>query len=212
MLFIVHKSSRSYLQISDFGQRFAIDGTLGNGDPATLNEEGEVKRFYETLGITMPFSRHRPEDDFTWEQVVPFVRKWALAVVGRFREYEATPDLWAEYERSRQLFSAPSGNTPFTEPERERISMQIREIKVYITNTYELTGNQLSEVNERLDQIAEASRRLGRKDWLMAFSGAVFSLILSDLIPPQAAQHILMLALQGLGHLFGLGGPPAPLP
>lgn len=44
------------------------------------------------------------------------------------------------------------------------------------------------------------------------FNGAVFSLILTDAITPTIAQRIFMLGLQGLGHLFGIGGPPAPLP
>ena len=46
----------------------------------------------------------------------------------------------------------------------------------------------------------------------MAFNGAVLSLVFADLTPLQAMQRIIMLGLQGLGRLFGLGGPPAPLP
>lgn len=64
-------------------------------------------------------------------------------------------------------------------------------------------------MNDRLDEIEEASCRL---DWLMLFNGAVFSLILTDAITPTVAQRIIMLGLQGLGHLFGIGGPPVPLP
>ena len=70
----------------------------------------------------------------------------------------------------------------------------------------------MSRIEARLDEAEEASRRIGRKDWLMAFNGAVFSLILTDLLPAQAAEHILVMTLAGLGHLFGIGSPPQLLP
>jgi hypothetical protein len=54
--------------------------------------------------------------------------------------------------------------------------------------------------------------RMGRKDWLMLFNGALFSLVLTDLIPAEAVQHILLMTLHGLGHLFGIGAPPMHLP
>ncbi len=217
-LYIIHSSSGSLFRIGIQytaqypGQWFRITGTLENGDPA-VRTTGEL-HFREKVGIPVNnegFASLHPQD-LTWEQVVPVVGKWALAVAEESREYEATPDLWAEFKRGRQLFSAPSENTPFSAAERERIFVQIQQIKVFITDTYELSADQLSEVNKRLDKIEESSSRLDRNDWLMAGTGAVFSLILSDLIPPQAAQHILMLIISGLGHLFGLGGPPAPLP
>jgi hypothetical protein len=67
-------------------------------------------------------------------------------------------------------------------------------------------------VDERLANIQEASKRLGRKDWLMASVGAVFSLVLADLIGPAVAQRVLLMIVEGLGHMFGLGGPPTQLP
>ena len=45
----------------------------------------------------------------------------------------------------------------------------------------------------------------------MLFNGALFSLVVTDLIPPQAVQHILLMTFHSLGHLFGFGAPP-PLP
>ena len=57
----------------------------------------------------------------------------------------------------------------------------------------------MARVEERLDAAEDASKRIGRKDWLMAFNGAVFSLFLSDLIPQQAATHMVVMAISGLG-------------
>jgi hypothetical protein len=143
---------------------------------------------------------------------VPIVEKWAQAVIAGFREYDGTPDLWAGLEQSRELLAGHPENTPFSPDEQAEISRGMRQVRMFVAAIPELTADHLAEVNDRLDQMEEASRRLGRKDWLMLFNGAVFSLILTDAITPTVAQRIIMMGLQGLSHLFGLGGPPVPLP
>lgn len=75
----------------------------------------------------------------------------------------------------------------------------------------QLTAEQLTRVENTIDHVEEASKRLGRKDWIMLFNGAVFSLILTDLITPQVAEHVLLITVQALG-LFGHGMPPGHLP
>jgi hypothetical protein len=123
------------------------------------------------------------------------------------------PGLWDQLAVSRDLLTRPYEqdfeNTPFSNAEQAQISNQIRQIKTYIEVTYELTGEQIARIDARLDHADQASRRMGRKDWLVMFGGAVSSLILADLITPQIAQHIIVLTIHGLGHIFGIvGGPP----
>ncbi len=147
-----------------------------------------------------------------WAKVIAEVQSWAKRVA----DYQQIPDLWASARKVQELITEAqdhgSDNAPFTAGEQARISDQLREIKEYIQSTYELTDEQMARVEEALDTAEQASRRIGRKDWLMAFNGAVFSLFLSDLIPQQAATHIVVMAITGLGHLFGIGGLPPSLP
>jgi len=154
-----------------------------------------------------------------WDTVLSEVQKWTSKVGDLAREteqYESTPDLWEELNRSKHFFTSQTEqsteNAPFTGAEQADISAHIKQIKDYINATHELTSEQVSHVEARLDQAEQASRRLGRKDWLMTFNGAVFSLILTDLITPQTAQHVIMMTIHGLSHLFGIGGPPPHLP
>ena len=156
---------------------------------------------------------------YPWDDALTEFRKWTRKVEKLAKEaeqYEGTPDLWRELSKSKSFFTGrdrqTTGNAPFTEAEQTDISVQIKEIKDHIKITHDLTSEQLSNVEATLDEVEEASHRIGRKDWLLAFNGAVFSLILTDLVTPQTAQHIIMMAIHGLSHLFGIGGPPPQLP
>ena len=122
-----------------------------------------------------------------WADVVPKIQTWARLVREGFEQYTGTPDLWNELDAGRKLLTGEYSNTPFTEDEQTEISSQTQQVKEFIKTTYELTAAQIAEVEERLDQAEQASHRMGRKDWLMLFNGAVFSLVLSDLIPSQGS-------------------------
>ena len=41
---------------------------------------------------------------------------------------------------------------------------------------------------------------------------AVLGLIFNDTITPDVARHVITMAIHGLSHLFGIGGPSPHLP
>ncbi len=155
-----------------------------------------------------------PYEDFMWAKVPERVRRWAEEVK---RDVD-TPDLWAELQRKRVVLTGARyeavENTLFTPAEQAQIAKQLREIKDYVRKTDLLSSQQMSRLEARLDEAAEASRRIGRKDWLLLFCGVMFTVIVTNLLPPEAVQHILAMALHGLDHLFSGGGlpqlPPGP--
>jgi hypothetical protein len=150
-----------------------------------------------------------------WRVVVNEIGKWTMKVAD-FEKYQAMPDLWGQLKRDKEFLGMQAGeklnNTPFSPDEQKVISGSLEQIRDYITTTYELTSEQISNLDAKLDHAEEASKRLGRKDWFVLFNGAVFSLILTDTITPDTAQHIIMMAIHGLSHLFGMGGGPLQLP
>lgn len=151
-----------------------------------------------------------------WAEVLPFIRQWA-ADVKRYAEIDAAiPDLWEELRRGKEFLADvqynDAGNTPFDPDEQAELAQRLREIKERAQLTYSLTNGQMEHLDVRFYGVEEASRRFGRKDWLLLSTGALFSLILTDALPPDVAQHILISVLQGLGHLFGIGGPPPSIP
>lgn len=146
--------------------------------------------------------------DGGWENLTESARHWAEDVKGEFVD----PDLWAELRRRREFLTGDqhpdSANTPFTRSEQAEITEQLQKIKEYVKEAYSLSIEQREHTERRFDEAEDASRRVGRKDWLLMFGGALFSLILSAVVPPEVIQHILAMAAQGLGHLFGRQAPP----
>jgi hypothetical protein len=52
-----------------------------------------------------------------------------------------------------------------------------------------------------------AARPPRRKEWKALLYGQALNLVFNYAVPPHVAKFIILGAMQGLGHLFGLGGP-----
>lgn len=126
-----------------------------------------------------------------WQDVTQAVRQWAVIVKRECVDL----DLCAELRRGREFFTGTQAedfaNTSFTPGEQAEIAEQFQKIKEYVKKTYSLSIEQAARVEIRFDEAEDASHRMGRKDWLLMFGGALFSLILSAVVPPEAVQHIL---------------------
>jgi hypothetical protein len=143
-----------------------------------------------------------------WAELMDRLGIWADEV-----KYEMdTADPWAELRRVPQLLAASqtpdASNAPFTPDEQSEICRRLDEIKKLVRERFELTGEQLAVIDQRLDEAEEASKRLGRKDWVMMFYGAVMSTFMTDAVPANVIQTVLIAVLHGIAHIFGFGGPP----
>jgi len=86
----------------------------------------------------------------------------------------------------------------------EAITNQVKE-------QFSLTSEQNEQIKEKLNEAAEASTRMGRKDRLLLFSGAIFTLIVTGTVTPAVAGHIFTMVIDGLMHIFIGGKLPKPL-
>jgi hypothetical protein len=194
-------------------------GTKSIFTVAVFNSKSFICRAMVNVGIPdevlRPEWRDRHGRRGPWGCVRGEFAGWLEGVRG-IEYLRNVPDLWGELRQGRkflgELHEEDVEDTPFTSDEQAEVSGQIKQTRDYVKTTFELTSEQISQVDAKLDQAEQASRHMARKDWLMLFNGAVFSLILTDIITPQAAEHIIMLTIQGLGHLFGFGAPPPQLP
>jgi hypothetical protein len=144
----------------------------------------------------------------SWAQLMVKLGTWADET-----KYEIdTPDLWADLRRVPQVLGASqatdASNAPFTPNEQSEISRRLDEIKKLVRERFELTGEQLAVIDQRLDDAEEASKKIGRKDWVMMFYGAVMSTYMTDAVPPTVIQTVLTTVVHGIAHIFGFGAPP----
>jgi hypothetical protein len=185
---IDHQASKSYFAILSSGKTFSIHGRLTDGakapDAQRRNKDEEAYRnFKRALWGVRAHSPGIPGLDLSWPELLSLAEIWARKAHELAEEYAATPDLWAQLRQGKELFGGQHqfANMPFTQPEQSEISSQIQQVREHIKATSELTGEQLAVIEDRLDHAEQASERMGRKDWLMLFNGALFSLVLSEL-------------------------------
>lgn len=147
-----------------------------------------------------------------WDNVLQQVVFWA----GEVKYVTETPDLWAELQKSRTVLAMAAedeiSNSLFAVEEQAEIAARIEEIKQQTRENPELTAAQISGIDNKLDELVDASKRVGRKDWLVMLYGAAFGMIVNDMVPAHVVQGIITTVITGLGHIFGLGGAPPSLP
>jgi hypothetical protein len=143
-----------------------------------------------------------------WDEVLEQVGRWAEQV----HYVNDTPDFWAELQQVPKMLAAAqaaaTANAPFTPEEQGDIARKIDQAKQLVREQFELTDGQLTAIDERLDDVIEASQHVGRKTWLYTLYGAVLSTVMTDAVPPHIFQAVISSVLHGIGHIFGLGSPP----
>jgi hypothetical protein len=151
------------------------------------------------------------QDVYGWKTVIDRVRDWARRVdewVDQTEADQSIPDLWSMLENHEDLTEQlldPTDNAPFTEEEQEVVASQLEIIREQVRTGFGLTSEQINDVISRIDEAEAASRRMGRKDWLLLFAGTILTMILTPVIPPGVCLHILNLTIHAIRHLF-LGG------
>lgn len=157
-----------------------------------------------------------PTESYNWASVPDKVKLWAEEV----RHDVDTPDLWAELRRNPGVLTGAGyedlENTPFTPDEQAEILEKLGEIKGLAERADTLSEQQKLSVEAKLDALAEAAARAGRRDWQLMFGGVILGLILQQLVPQEVTSTIVEMVGNGLGHLFDGDGllvlPLAPPP
>jgi hypothetical protein len=126
---------------------------------------------------------------------------WALA---------ASPDVARSLEVAAQ--DDEVSKAPFTTAQQTEVTSRIEAIKSEVREKFELTAEQYSGIDQKLDDLVDASTRVGPQDWRVMLYGAAFGMIVNDSVPPGVVQSIIGMVVHGLGHILGIGAPPPGLP
>jgi hypothetical protein len=163
-------------------------------------------RYYLRPGLGVP---DESGNAGTWYYEIQAVNRWLQACKA---EVDA-PDMWEALQRERDALSRPTtpgagDDEPFTSAEIEEIAGQMAALKEYVREAFELNGEQLREVDAKLDYLVDAARRApSRIDWWNQMVGALVTLTITATVHPGVVQGLLSMAAHALGHLFGAGPP-----
>ncbi len=115
------------------------------------------------------------------------------------REIEE-PDLWETIGVEKALAGAAADkdldNSPFSEEERKRINQDLIEIKNYLLSRADFGPEQKVFLEERFRYLAEASQRLGRKDWMTVLLGGLLNVIVGLALAGDKAGELMRFAGQ----------------
>lgn len=79
-------------------------------------------------------------------------------------------------------------NAPFSEKELDKIVGSINRLKSEFADSSTYTPEQLGLINRKLDEILNASTRLGRKDWINYVAGSLTGLCISAAFSPDTTK------------------------
>ena len=97
-------------------------------------------------------------------------------------------------------------NSPFNEDELRKIDASIAVVKAQIASNGQFQASQLELIGRKLDEIQSASRRMGRKDWVQYFAGAITSVCASAAFAPDTTTALF----QAVGEAFSWAFRAAP--
>jgi hypothetical protein len=130
----------------------------------------------------------------SWLTRLTQVRDW----LGYLKREVSSPDLWDSFKESQALQTAATStnieNAPFTPSELTTVASTLDELKRYITETNQLTNDQIEHLDGQVRYLAEASSRLGRKDWYNILISVLFSVVVSGIFAPDRAQELFQVA------------------
>jgi hypothetical protein len=106
-----------------------------------------------------------------------------------------SPDLWALARRNRELLTADeSDNTPFTPQEQHELKARVDEIGRFLIESQRLNTEGQARVEAKIEYVAGAVERLGRRDWLGIFVSAIVSFVVSEGLQSDAARGLVAFA------------------
>jgi hypothetical protein len=82
------------------------------------------------------------------------------------------------------------GNAHFASDESSKIEKAVDSVAQQMQARNDISPEQLAFLKEKLVEIAEASKRLGRKDWIMFVAGTMTNVVIGAAFAPEAAKAL----------------------
>jgi hypothetical protein len=145
-------------------------------------------------------SEGRSDRQVVWSDIERALRGWLVFL----KEEVLAPDLWSgdilagvAVDPGNELH-----NEPLNEVEVRIIGQRVAAVRAFVLECG-VNGEQLAEVDQKLDYLASAATRLGRFDWRNLAVGIVVDIAIAAAFNPQQAQNMLNLLIGVAQRLVG---------
>lgn len=143
--------------------------------------------------------------EFIWVRNLPEITRADLSTLVTLADASVHADWVTDAEFARQKLAkwtrALGGvsNEQFTAREREELFRRMATLQNEVTRLSSLNDKQSQAIIGMLTQARKDSKRLGRKDWLLAGIGAGTALVVTGAVPPLFMLHLAVRFI----HVFG---------
>jgi hypothetical protein len=142
----------------------------------------------------------------------PYIQRafstWLDDVKKYQEEEEDAPDLWEQMDTYKDFIISPSPLEidfhPFSEVEKVQVLVGISEFQRLIAENYNLTEEQQSEINKRLDYIKAAVDRLNRFDWKALTYSTIIGITITLTLDTESGRALFRLFQQAFQHIVYL--------
>ena len=100
------------------------------------------------------------------------------------------------------VVSDDPNNSAFSLAELDQIENSIKTIKTDLANSTDYSSEQLNLINRKLEEIQDASKRLGRKDWINYVAGSLTSLCISAAFAPEKTKELFKIVNNAFSWLL----------
>lgn len=140
--------------------------------------------------------------DASWEDMLKAVSYWLSYIKREIEE----PDLWdhppLETGSLWDPLASIKGNTQFTDVEIAHLNRSIGEIRKFILESGSHTNSEVKFVDEKLNYLLDASKRMGRKDWIAIATTILFGITTFLGFDADSARALFRMAGETLIELY----------
>jgi hypothetical protein len=145
---------------------------------------------------------HRNPSPF--EEALADFDDWLRTSVSDYLDDRRGADLWQALQSSPMATDTLGDEDAFSDHEIARVESSLGRLLEEVRVAKLLTHDQLESLNERVDYLARASRRMGKKDWAVLFTGTLVTFAINAALTAPVAGDLLRMAGAAIHWLFSV--------
>lgn len=125
---------------------------------------------YTRYAPEFPLSDIYPQQNYiSFREIIERFNKWLFQCVDAYIEDKEEPDLWQELNMGNKTLNINNidfdNKTLFSSEEKRQIGLSLNELKLLMHKKISTSKDEQEIINNRLDYLIDASKRLNRFDW-----------------------------------------------